>query len=362
MSRATRAQINLSALRHNLNIARQTSNARQLAIVKANAYGHGLVQIAHALSAADGFGVATLDEAIQLRESGVYKPIVLLEGFNRASDLNLIYAYDLQPVIHCQPQIALLAEHAKHPLKLWVKVDSGMHRLGFAPDELTKVYTHLSAMACVQAPINIMTHLACADDRQSSYNMEQIQRFDRALQGLAEQPQGNISIANSAGTLGWPTSHRDWVRPGIMLYGSSPFLNSQASAHDLRPVMTLKSEVIALHDFRQGDAIGYGQAYICERDMQVATLAIGYGDGYPRHAGNGTPVLLKGQRATLVGRVSMDMISVDVSHIPDVMLGDEAILWGEGLPVEEIAECASTISYELFCGITSRVSFEYLDE
>lgn len=356
MTRATRAEINLSALRHNLQVARSSSQAKQLAVIKANGYGHGLVEVAHALSDADGFGVATINEAISLRESGVYQPILLLEGFNRPDDLLLMHAYKLESAIHSDEQINILEKHASKPYRVWLKVDTGMHRLGFAPDQVSNVYQRLSENDCIQQPITLMTHFASADDQKSDYSQQQLKQFEEVTAGFTKSEK---SLANSAGLLGLPASHADWVRPGIMLYGASPFVSGNAADHNLQPVMTLKSEIIAIHNFKKGDSIGYGQSYVCEADMPVATIAIGYGDGYPRHAANGTPVLINGQQVPLVGRVSMDMITVDLRKLKKVKVGDEVILWGEGLPVELIAESADTISYELFCGVTQRVKFDY---
>ena len=356
MTRATRAEINLSALRHNLEVARSHSEAKQMAIIKANGYGHGIVEVARALSKADGFGVATINEAITLRESGVYQPILLLEGFNRPEDLVLIHAYDLDCGIHNEEQVAIIEKYATENIKVWLKIDTGMHRLGFAPEQGNSIHQRLTAIKKVQQPITMMTHFACADDRNSNYTAQQLSQFEEVT---SDYTPAQKSLANSAGLLGWPDTHADWVRPGIMLYGSTPFVNGSAKEHDLQPVMTLKSEIIAIHSFKKGDSIGYGQSYVCERDMPVATIAIGYGDGYPRHATNGTPVLVNGKQVPLVGRVSMDMITADISSVKKVKVGDEVTLWGEGLPVELIAEKARTISYELFCGITQRVKFFY---
>jgi len=356
MTRATRAEINLSALRHNLQVARSHSQSKQMAIIKANGYGHGIVEVARALSDADGFGVATIGEAITLRESGVYQPILLLEGFNRPQDLLLMYSYKLQSGIHSEEQIKILEQHASKPVHVWLKVDTGMHRLGFAPEQVSSIHKRLATIDNVQQPINLMTHFACADDRQSDYTTQQIKQFSDVTKKF---DQAEKSLANSAGILGWPDTHADWVRPGIMLYGGSPFVNGKAAEHDLKPVMTLKSEIIAIHNYKKGDSIGYGQSYTCEADMPVATIAIGYGDGYPRHATSGTPVLINGVQVPLVGRVSMDMITVDLRGYKKAQVGDEVTLWGEGLPVELVAEKAGTISYELFCGVTQRVNFTY---
>jgi alanine racemase len=356
MTRATRAEINLSALRHNLAVSRKHSQAKQMAIIKANGYGHGIVEVARALASADGFGVATIDEAITLRECGVHQPILLLEGFNRPEDLTLIHAYHLTCGIHSEEQVTMLETFLQHPCSVWIKVDTGMHRLGFTPDELSDIYQRLAAIEFIEQPMTLMTHFCCADDRDSDMTGHQHRLFSETIKGFT---QSETTEANSAGILGWPDSHADWVRPGIMLYGASPFINGEAKEFDLQPAMTLKSEIIAVHNFKKGDGIGYGHSYTCETDMRVATVAIGYGDGYPRHAPSGTPVLINGQQAPLVGRVSMDMITVDVSDIKDVKVGDEVVLWGEGLPVEIIAEKAETISYQLFCGVTQRVNFIY---
>ena len=267
-----------------------------------------------------------------------------------------MHAYNLESVIHNEEQIAILEQYANKPHKVWLKVDTGMHRLGFASDQVREIYQRLSAIESIQQPIILMTHFACADDQQNDYTQQQIEEFEKAT---ADFTQSQKTLANSAGLLGWPASHADWVRPGIMLYGASPFVNGKAADHGLQPVMTLKSEIIAIHNFNKGDSIGYGQRYVCEADMPVATIAIGYGDGYPRHAANGTPVLIHGQQAPLVGRVSMDMITVDLRNIKNAKVGDEVTLWGEGLPVELVADKADTISYELFCGVTQRVQFHY---
>lgn len=365
-SRATRATINLSNLKHNLSIAKQTvADANCMAIIKANGYGHGMVQMAQALSdhkgGADAFGVACLDEAISLREAGIGQRIVLLEGFSRAEDLNLIRGYNLEPVIHNQHQLDLLEANPGKLIQCWLKVDTGMHRLGFSIEEAGQAYEQLLNSHSVVKPFHIMTHLANADDRDDQLTEKQFKQFASFVQGLEFAEQ--ISIVNSAGILGWnqlcSDSHGQWLRPGIMLYGVSPFINSIAKDYNLKPVMTLSSELIAINHHKKGDAIGYGGTYQCEEDMPVGVIAIGYGDGYPRHIEKDTPVLINGKHVPIVGRVSMDMITVDLRECADTKIGDEVILWGEGLPVEMIAEKAGTIGYELLCGITQRVNFIY---
>lgn len=355
MIRATCAEINLHALQHNLQVSRSLSNAKQMAIIKANGYGHGIVEVARALHDADAYGVATVDEGITLREAGICKPIVLLEGIQRADDCLLTHAYKLDCVVYDQRQLEIIKTTTK-PMRVWLKLDSGMHRLGFTPTEFQEALTVLSSLSQVEQPVKLMTHLACADDRDSVMTVEQIKLFDESTQQYTVNEK---TIANSAGILAWPLSHRNWVRPGIMLYGVSPFISGTGTDHGLQPVMTLRSELIAVNSVKKGETIGYGAAYRCERDMTIGVVAIGYGDGYPRHARFGTPVIVNQQQASLVGRVSMDMITVDLGNMAKVKVGDPVVLWGEGLPVEVIAEYSDTIAYELLCGVTRRVPMQY---
>ncbi len=352
VGRATRVSVDLGALRHNLEVARRAApRSRVMAAIKANGYGHGLVRVARALAGADAFGVACINEALELRAAGIDRPICLLEGFFHADELPLVDDLELEIVLHHGTQLdALEAFRPLRPLRVWLKVDSGMHRLGFAPDRVDLVWERLAAMPQAQVA-GCMTHLAGADDRNSAATRHQLELFAQATSGLP----GERGIANSAGVLGWPESHTDWVRPGIMLYGVSPFLGGRGPQHELRPVMTLQSELIAINRLKRGDAVGYGGTWVCPEDMPVGVVAIGYGDGYPRHAPSGTPVVINGHRVPLIGRVSMDMITVDLRQLPAARVGDPALLWGAGLPVEEIAEHAGTIAYELLCGITQRV-------
>ena len=358
MTRPARARINLHALQHNFSRVRQAApHSHIMAIVKANAYGHGLVRVAQALPAADAFGVACLDEAISLREAGCDRRIVLLEGPFTADDIGLIHGYRLDVVLHHASQLALLEQgRLLRPLDVWVKLDTGMHRLGFAPDSVAAVTARLRRIPQL-GTIRYMSHFCCADDLDNAATSRQLQMFlDAVAASDAEQ-----TLANSAAILGWPDTHRDWVRPGIMLYGGSPLSGHSAQSLDLQPVMTLGTRLIAVNARRQGDAIGYGEDWTCPTDMRIGVAAIGYGDGYPRHAPSGAPVLVNGKPATLAGRVSMDMICIDLSDHPDAQVGDEVVLWGEGLPVDEVAIVAGTISYELLCGVGSRVQFEYHD-
>jgi alanine racemase len=359
VSDRAQAIINTDALQHNLQKVRELApDSKVLAMVKGNAYGHGLVAIGKILNTIDGLGVACLDEAIKLREGGVHTPIVLMSGVYCLEDLKLVDLYNLQIVVHDPFQITLLeSQFIQRPIKTWLKIDTGMHRLGFAPNVFKNAYQKLANNNLVKQPLTVMTHLANADDlNKKDFTLEQFERFKHATQGV----QCTKSIANSAGIMSWPETIAQWNRPGIMLYGVSPVINKIGRDFDLLPVMTLKSKVIALHDLRKGDAIGYGSTYICPDDMRIAVVAIGYGDGYPRHAKNGCPVLVRKTRCPLVGRVSMDMITIDVSNCPEVAIGDSVILWGDDLPVEAVAKYADTIAYELLCSVSRRVSFAYL--
>lgn len=358
MTRATRAIVDLAALRHNLQQVRLAAPRQQIiAVIKADAYGHGMVAAAQALEAADVFAVACLQEALQLRAAGIVKPILLLEGFFHADELPLIRQNKLQIVVHCVEQLQVLETlpATVNTIPVWLKVDTGMHRLGVSPEAFPAIWQRLSACAGVASLCGAMTHLANADDVDDGLTHRQVDRLQRAAHGQV------LSMANSAGILAWPEALGDAVRPGIMLYGVSPMLGEDGRQRGLRPVMTLRSELISVRQCRQGDAIGYGGTWVCPEDMPVAVAAIGYGDGYPRHAPTGTPVLVNGQRATLVGRVSMDMICIDLRSLPTARVGDVVTLWGDGLPAEEVAQCAGTIAYELFCGVTARVMREYID-
>lgn len=355
--RPTRVTIDLNALRHNLQQVRRVApGCRVMAAIKSNGYGHGLERVARALSDSDGFCVASIDEALQLREAGVTAPIILLEGFFHADELPLIAQHRLEVVLNHAEQIeALLAASPAGPLRVWLKIDSGMHRLGVSGEQAEALWRRLEAHPALE-PLGQMTHLATADEPDHPATLRQLSAFQAATANLP----GMKSIANSAGILGWPDSHADVVRPGIMLYGVSPFLGGRAAEFELRPVMSFRSELIAVNHFRRGDPIGYGATWHCPEDMPIGVVAAGYGDGYPRHAVSGTPVLVNGVRVSIVGRVSMDMLTVDLRTQPQARVGDPVVLWGRGLPVEEVAEFAGTIAYELLCGVTQRVRVEVL--
>jgi alanine racemase len=353
VTRAARATVDTAALQHNLRTVRRLApRVRVMAVIKANAYGHGLVGTARALREADAFAVARIEEAVALREAGLDNAIVLLEGAFDAAHLPLAASLGFHLVVHSPDQLAMLeAALVSRPIAVWLKVDTGMNRLGFPPDEARRAAARLAACANVASSPRLMTHLSCADERDASVTDLQMQRFGAAIAEL----KGERSIANSAAVLWRQDSHADWVRPGLMLYGVSPFADQVGGQLGLRPAMELMSTVIALRTVRQGERVGYGGVWTAREESRLAIAAIGYGDGYPRRLGSGAPVLVRGHRAPLAGRISMDMIAVDVTRIPGVKIGDEVTLWGPGLPVEELARIAQTIPYELLCGVTQRV-------
>lgn len=357
MSERSVAFIDTNALRHNVKQVKTLApRSAILAMTKSNAYGHGLVEVAKALEEVDGFGVACLDEALKLHDAGIKKPIVLMSGFTDVDDLKCISKYQFQIVIHEMFQIEILEKISlEQPLQAWIKIDTGMHRLGFAPESVAAIHDRLSQNKNLLKPFNLMTHLADADDLNKDTTTHQLALFNKVTSNLP----GKKSVANSAGIIGWPATHFDWIRPGIMLYGVSPLLNVSAKELQLQPVMTMTSRIIAIHQTAKGDAIGYGGAWVCPEKMRVGVVAIGYGDGYPRHAKSGTPVLINGIKCPLIGRVSMDMITIDLRPQINAQIGDEVILWGKGLPVETIAACSETIPYELLCNVSQRVHFVY---
>ncbi|HET6655402.1 MAG TPA: alanine racemase [Gammaproteobacteria bacterium] len=359
MSRDCRALIDPGALRHNLAAVRQCAPGSQvMAVVKANAYGHGLPVVARALADADAFAVACIEEALAVREAGLTQPVVLLEGVGNAEALDTAVANRFEVVIHDPSQLPLLSRlDANDLLTVWLKIDTGMNRLGFPVAAARDAWRRLSELPGVHQPIGLMTHLANADDPADDFSRVQIDRFN----AFAADLPGPRSIANSAGIAAWPASHDGWVRPGVMLYGASPLLESVGPEHNLQPAMTVSTRLIAIKQLAAGDRVGYGGSWVAPEPMPIGIAAIGYGDGYPRHAPSGTPVLVNDRRQQLVGRVSMDMIAVDLRG-NDAAVGDPVTLWGRGLPVEEIARAAGTIPYELLCGVTQRVKFSLEDE
>ena len=358
MTRAAEALINLQALSHNYQRVRQSApDSRIVAVIKANGYGHGMIRVAKVLDQADAFAVASLDEALGLRRAGIRQPLLLLSGIGDQEELELSCQHDLSLVVHCEDQLQMLETMpTASPRPVWLKIDTGMHRLGFRPELAASCFTRLRGCRSSVKSIMLMTHLANADVRSDDTTSRQAETFYAAVQGL----DADHSMANSAGILGWPQTHfhdhPSWVRPGIMLYGVSPFHDSTAVDQDLRPVMTLRSRLLAINACRKGDAIGYGGTWVCPEDMPVGVVAIGYGDGYPRHARAGTPVLVEDRRVPLIGRVSMDMIAVDLRHHARARPGAQVVLWGDGLPIEDVARDAGTIAYELLCHVSPRVN------
>ncbi len=326
-----------------------------MAVVKANAYGHGLVPTALGLVEADAFAVARLEEGLALRAAGIAQPIVLLEGVFTSEHMLEAAQHRFDLVVHDPLQIELLEElEGSHPFALWIKIDTGMNRLGFRPEEFPAALERVRRLQPAPTGIRLMTHLARADDRDDVFTRQQLARFNEATRGLDYE----VSIANSAGIFGDVPMDCDWVRPGLALYGVSPFSDSNGPQLGLRPVMTLKTSVIAMRRVPKGETVGYGGAWRAEKDSNVAIIAAGYGDGLARALQSGTPVAVGGRRAPLVGRVSMDMIAVDVTALQSVQVGTSVVLWGEDLPVEEVARHAGTIPYELLCGVSQRVPLE----
>ncbi|HEY0662594.1 MAG TPA: alanine racemase [Lysobacter sp.] len=359
MARPTSAIIHADALRHNLGQVRaRAPNSRVMAVVKADGYGHGLERVARALGGADAFGVAALSDAERLRAAGLSQPIVLLSGFDEPDDLARLRGLGVDTAVHHVSQIEMLEQAAPgEPVRCWLKLDTGMHRLGFAPEAVRDAYARLSALSGV-GEIVLMNHFASSDEFDGSpsngrQTREQLRVFTEATAGLP----GARSLANSAAVLGWPDAHADWVRPGGALYGLSVVQGTTGADFDLRPAMTLATRLIAINHIRKGERIGYSATWECPEDMPVGVAAIGYGDGYPRHAPAGTSVLVDGRRAQVIGRVSMDLMTIDLRGIAGARVGAPVTLWGPELPVELIAESAGTISYELTCSITRRVRF-----
>ncbi len=356
MNRLIRAVIDAGALRHNLRTIRERARgARVMAVVKANAYGHGLVPAALALAEADSFAVARLEEGLALRAAGINQPIVLLEGVFAPEQVLQAARHGFELVLHDPLQIELLEEFTgSHRFILWIKIDTGMNRLGFRPEEFAAALERVRRLQPTPLEIRLLTHLARADDRDDGVTRRQLARFKEVTGGL----DFAVSIANSAGLFGNVPLGCDWVRPGLVLYGASPFADQNGRQLGLQPVMSLQTAVIAVRRVPKGEAVGYGGTWKADRDSRVAIVAAGYGDGLARGLPSGTPVVIGAQRAPLIGRVSMDMIAVDVTDLDPVHVGTPVVLWGEDLPVEEVARHAGTIPYELLCGVSQRVPLE----
>lgn len=349
-----RAEISAAALKSNLRRLRELApHSKVMAVVKANGYGHGLLNVANCLSTADGFGLARLEEALELRTGGVTAKLLLLEGFFRQSDLELLVTHDIDTVVHHEFQIEMLEQQTlTKPVTVWLKIDSGMHRLGFNLAQFNAIYARLMACPQVAKPIHLMTHFACADEPDNPATAKQAERFNEMTQGLP----GFRTLANSAAALYWQQTQADWIRPGIALYGVSPVANDFGSNHGLVPAMELVSQLIAVRDHKAGDPVGYGSYWHAKQDTQLGVVAIGYGDGYPRNAPEGTPVWVNGRLVPIVGRVSMDMLTVDLGIDATDKVGDAVMLWGKALPVEDVAEHIGTIAYELVTKLTPRVA------
>jgi alanine racemase len=355
MARPTSATIHIDALRHNLaQIRARAENSRVMAVVKADGYGHGLERVARALAGADAFGVAALSDAERLRAAGVSQPILLLSGFDEPVDIARMRQLQVDTAVHHVSQLEMLEQaQTGEPIRCWLKVDSGMHRLGFPPEFVREAHARLSALEGVVGEIVPMNHFASSDEFDNPRTREQMHVFAEATADLP----GSRSLANSAAVLGWPDAHAQWVRPGGALYGMSVVAGTTGADFGLRPAMTLATRLIAVNHVRKGGRIGYAGTWECPEDMAVGVAAIGYGDGYPRAAPAGTPVLVNGIATQLIGRVSMDLMTIDLRGVPDAKVGAPVVLWGPDLPVERIAEAAGTIAYELTCSITRRVRF-----
>lgn len=352
--RPTHATIYLPALKHNLACMQALApNSKVIAMIKANGYGHGLTRVAQQLSGADAFGVASIDEANLLRQKGFLHRILLLEGLFKQAEMALVIQNRLDVVIHSQHQLDwLIATPFNGQLNVWIKIDTGMHRLGFSPQQVQSVVAQLER-AENDFSVYLMTHFASADEcnpQGQAFTQQQLTTFLNATQSYL-YPK---SLANSAATFAYPQTHFEWIRPGINLYGAGRLSHLENSAR-LQAVMTLKSEIIAIKTIPKGDFVGYGNTWQAQRDTLLGVVAIGYGDGYPRHAPAGTPVAVKGTIVPLVGRVSMDMITVDLTDFSACQIGDDVELWGSTVSVDTVAHYCDTISYELLCGITQRV-------
>jgi alanine racemase len=353
MSRPIQALIDLSALSHNLSVVRSyASRSRVMAVIKADAYGHGLLRAAEALGRADGFAMLEMDAAVRLRETGYRRTILLLEGFFAIEELAWIEQHHLSTVIHHHEQLAMLSAYRpRRRLDVFLKLNTGMNRLGFTLEQFPAALENLKANPAV-GQITLMTHFAGADESDRN---ESVAAQLKCFKAVAEGRSLPCSLANSAAILRYPETHADWVRPGIMLYGASPFSDKTAAELNLYPAMTVSSKIIAVQTLKSGDGVGYGHIFRADRPMRVGIVAGGYADGYPRHAPAGTAVLVNGKRTRVIGRVSMDMLHVDLSGIEDAGVGSPVTLWGKGLPVDEVARSAGTVSYELLCALAPRM-------
>ena len=355
MTRPSRVIIDTKALKHNFTRIKELApRSKVMAIIKADAYGHGIVRVAKTLNNADAFGVACLEEAEQLRLASIKAPIILLEGPYKSSDISLIAKLELDVVIHNKYQLEILEKtKVKGLIKVWLKIDTGMHRLGFASNEVEEVLKRLMSCKNVHPALILMTHLATANEKDNALTNQQLDTFKNVSKILHTEK----TVANSAAIINLPETHLDWVRPGLMLYGVSPLADSFGYNHGLKSVMTLESEIISIQNLSKNEPVGYGATWRCPENMPVGIIAAGYGDGFPRHAKSGTPILVDNVRCPLIGRASMDMLTIDLRNQPKTKIGDRVVLWGDSLPIEEVALHADTIPYELLCGVHKRLQF-----
>jgi alanine racemase len=365
MSRPSSALIDLQALRDNFSLAQSLApNSKTMPMVKANAYGHGILPVAKALAdLAPAYGVACIEEAIELRQAGIKQPILLLEGTYSADEVPIAARENFWLMVENEPQVEAITEATlKNPVNVWIKLDTGMHRLGFPATQAQSIFEQLRASSNVNSQIVLATHFAWADNLSEKLTEQQLATFKSHIQGIKHH--GLLqSLANSASILGWPQTQRDWQRPGYMLYGNSPFSGPQDNAKRLKPVMTFSSAIISIRTVQAGESVGYTAHWVADRVSRIATVAVGYGDGYPRQAPNGTPVLIQGVECPIVGRVSMDMITVDITDLPDtVCIGEKVILWGPQLSVNRVAKYCNTIGYELLTRMPSRIPRIYINQ
>lgn len=362
--RPIQATISHSALAHNLAVAKTYApESKVMAVIKANAYGHGLIDAAHGLNAADGFAVLRLSEAIDLREAGFNQTVLLLEGVFQAEELSIAASFGVDMVVHCVPQIGMLERASlARPIGVHLKMNSGMNRLGIPASQYISAFQRLQSCQNVSG-ITLMTHFATADEDTGI--AAQLATFNAATKDL-KQP---ISLANSAAILRYPQTHAEWVRPGIMLYGATPVSGTPAANFGLKPVMQLTSEIIAVQEIKPGESVGYGHRFTATRPTRVGIVACGYADGYPRHAGQysagddrrGTPIAVAGKLTQTIGRVSMDMLYCDLTDVPEANIGAPVELWGNQVPVDAVAEKAGTVGYELLCAVSTRVPMQAVD-
>ena len=349
MSRPIQATVSLSALRHNYGVAKRAApRSKVLAVVKANAYGHGIDRVGRALAEADGFGTLEIDGALGLREKYPDKPILLLEGFFEASELRAIGSAGLATAVHHEEQLRMLELEKPRALDVYLKINCGMNRLGFPLAQAKPALERLRRSGTTRS-ITLMTHFARSDEAGGVEDA--MKRFDEATQGI-DLPR---SLANTGAIFAHPATHADVVRLGIGLYGATPYADRPAATLGLEPAMTLTSKLIAIQELEPGDCVGYGSGFRCERPMRIGVVACGYADGYPRHAPSGTPVVVEGGRTATAGRVSMDMITVDLTPVPSAKVGSPVVLWGEGMAVDEVAIASGTVGYELLCAVAARV-------